>query len=144
MKRSFTLFLVVFGVALFAAASEGWLTDFAKAKEEAVAREVPILIDFSGSDWCGWCIKLDKEVFSRSKFKKYAKKNLVLFVADFPSRAPQSEAVKQQNRALAEQYGVQGYPTVLLVDAEGKELARTGYEKGGARAYIRHLKSLLK
>ncbi len=123
---------------------EGWMTDFEKAKEEAAKRNVPILIDFSGSDWCGWCIKLDKEVFSQAEFKAYAKDNLVLFLADFPSQKPQSEIVKKQNDKLSEQYAPQGFPTVLLVDAEGQELGRTGYQPGGAAAYVEHLKSLLK
>ena len=121
-----------------------WLTDFEAAKKEAVERKVPILADFSGSDWCGWCIKLDKEVFSQEEFKAYAKENLVLFLADFPSQKPQPEAVKKQNQALGEKYAVRGYPTVLLLDSNGDVLERTGYQAGGAEAYVEHIKKLLK
>lgn len=145
MKKLSVVFVVLMlGVVSAAIAGEGWLTDFEKAKVEAAARNVPILIDFSGSDWCGWCIRLEKEVFSQPEFKAYASENLVLFLADFPSQKPQSETIKKQNKQLSDHYGLQGYPTVLLLDFTGKELARTGYQMGGPVAYVEHLKALLK
>lgn len=120
-----------------------WTTSMEAAKAEAVARKVPILVDFSGSDWCGWCIRLEKEVFSQPAFKEFAKGNLVLLLVDFPRRVQQTAEVKMANRKLAEEFGVEGFPTVLLLNAEGRELARTGYKAGGAAAYVEHLKSLL-
>ena len=126
------------------AAEEGWLTDFEAAKQLAAEKGLPILADFSGSDWCGWCIKLDKEVFSQDEFKAYTEGNVVLFLADFPNSTPQSEKVKKQNQALAEKYGIRGFPTVLLLDAEGNVLERTGYKSGGAETYVEHIKGLLK
>lgn len=120
-----------------------WLTDFGAAKKEAAAKKLPILLDFAGSDWCGWCIKLDNEVFNKREFKKYAKDNLVLVLADFPSRKKQPDAIKRQNKALADTYGVRGFPTVLLLDANAKVLARTGYREGGAEKYVAHLKKAL-
>lgn len=119
-----------------------WVTSFEAARRQAAERKVPILADFSGSDWCGWCIKLDEEVFSKKAFKDYARENLVLFLADFPRRKPQAAELKEQNRKLSGQYGIEGFPTVLLLDATGKELARTGYRPGGAEGYVTHLKSL--
>ncbi|MBI2441958.1 MAG: thioredoxin family protein, partial [Lentisphaerae bacterium] len=98
----------------------------------------------TGSDWCGWCIKLDKEVFSKNEFKVFAKDHLVLFVADFPSRKKLPAATRAQNEQLAQTYGIEGYPTVLLLDAAGEVIARTGYQSGGAAAYVKHLKELLK
>ncbi len=130
--------------ALPAAASDNsWLTDFEKAKQEAAKTQRPILADFSGSDWCGWCIKLDKEVFSKAEFKAYAKDHLVLFVADFPRKQEQPDEIRKQNEGLSSTYRIPGFPTVLLLDASGKELARTGYKAGGAAAYVEHLKTLL-
>ncbi len=120
-----------------------WLTDFSAAKREAAEKQRPILVDFSGSDWCGWCIKLENEVFSQPTFVNYATNNFVLFLADFPRSKPQPDEIVAQNRQLSEAYGVQGFPTVLLVDKNGKELARTGYVRGGAEAYVTHLQSLL-
>ena len=125
------------------AKSGEWLEDFAAAKAKAKETGRPILADFSGSDWCGWCIKLDKEVFSQADFKAYAKDNLVLFLADYPQRTAQAAKVKKQNEVLQAQYQIQGFPTVLLLDAEGKVLQQTGYQEGGASAYVQHLKDLL-
>lgn len=143
MKKLITL-LVGIGLGAVAFGAEGWLTDFEAAKKLAAEKNVPILADFSGSDWCGWCIKLDNEVFSKDVFKEYAKDNVILFLADFPSRKPQPEEVKKQNEALKNKYGIRGFPTVLLLDAEGKVLERTGYQQGGAEAYVEHIKDLLK
>jgi len=145
MKKLFAFVLIfLMGSASIATAAQGWLTDFEEAKTQAAARRVPILIDFSGSDWCGWCIKLDQEVFSKHEFEAYAKDNLVMFLADFPSSKPQSAEVKAQNKNLSNRYGVQGYPTVLLLDASGEVVGKTGYQAGGPDAYVEHLKSLLK
>ncbi len=145
MKKRFVLLtLLLLGAARFAAAAENWLTDFEKAKQESAARGIPILADFAGSDWCHWCMKLDQEVFSQPEFQSYAATNLVLFLADFPNSKPQTNAVKQQNKVLARQYGIQGYPTVLLLDKDGKVLGRTGYQAGGAEAYVKNIQSMLK
>lgn len=121
-----------------------WMTDFEVAKKLAGERKVPILADFSGSDWCGWCMKLDREVFSKKEFQDYAKDNMILFLADFPSQKTQTEEVKKQNAQLQEKYGIQGFPTVLILDASGNVLARTGYVPGGAVKYVDHIQSLLK
>ncbi len=120
-----------------------WLTSLDAAKAEAAKRKVPILADFSGSDWCGWCIKLEEEVLSKPAFKTYAAKNLVLLLVDFPRHKSLSEKIKRQNSTLAEKYEVRGFPTVLLLDAEGKELVRTGYQPGGAERYVDYLQSAL-
>ena len=120
-----------------------WLTDYEKAKETAKEQNKPILIDFSGSDWCGWCIKLDKEVFSKDEFRKYAEENLVLLLLDFPRRKQMPAEEKKRNEELAGKFNIQGFPTVLLVDAEGKVIARTGYQPGGPEKYVEHIKQLL-
>jgi protein disulfide-isomerase len=125
------------------AGQEDWLTDFGKAKEAAREKHVPILADFAGTDWCSWCIKLDGEVFSQDAFKAYAKTNLVLFLADYPRRKQLPAQTSRQNAALSQQYGIEGFPTVLLLDANGKELARTGYRQGGSGAYVEYLKQVI-
>ncbi len=125
------------------ASAEGWLTDVAEAKRVAAEKQMPIVVNFSGSDWCGWCIKLGKEVFSQEAFLAYAKDNVVLLEADFPRRTQQDKAVAAQNKALAGKYGIQGFPTVIIIDATGKEIARTGYRRGGPESYVKHLKELI-
>jgi protein disulfide-isomerase len=128
---------------MYVHAAEGWLRDFEAARKIASEKGLPILADFSGSDWCGWCIKLDREVFSEEEFKTFAGERLVLFLADFPSKKQQPEEEAQQNKALAEKYGIRGFPTVLILDGNGEVLGRTGYRPGGADAYVGHLKQLL-
>ncbi|MFP4379896.1 MAG: thioredoxin family protein [Candidatus Sumerlaeia bacterium] len=120
-----------------------WLTDFEKAKEKAQEKDLAILVNFSGSDWCTWCIRLDEEVLEKDAFKEYASENLVLFVADFPRHKEQDEETMKQNRKLAQQYGIQGFPTVLVVDSDGETIGRTGYRRGGAEDYVKHLKTMI-
>ena len=123
--------------------SANWLTDFSVVQAKAKEEGKPILMDFTGSDWCGWCIKLKKEVFSKLAFIDYANEHLILMTVDFPNKKQQEESLKGQNNMLLDTYGVKVFPTIILVDAEGKVLGKTGYRRGGPEAYIDHLKSLL-
>ncbi len=111
--------LAVILLAGMASAAEGWLTDFEKARQMAAELKRPILLDFTGSDWCGWCIKLDEEVFAKQEFKDFAKDNLVLFKADFPRNKQLPEAETKQNEALMRRYEARGFPTILLLKADG-------------------------
>ena len=123
--------------------AELWMTDFEAAKVKAKAENKPMLLDFTGSDWCGWCIKLDKEVFGEAAFKDYAAAELVLVELDFPRGKGQSAELKAQNEALAKQYGVRGFPTILLLSPDGELIEKTGYQRGGAEAYVEHIKAIL-
>lgn len=147
MKKIITLLAVIISTVIGSyvfAEEDIWITDFAAAKKISEEKKLPILADFSGSDWCGWCIKLEKEVFSQDEFKKFAKDNVVLFLADFPARKKQGDDVKKQNQELQKEYGIQGFPTVLLLNFKGEVLSRTGYRKGGAAEYVKHLEGLIK
>ena len=135
MKNLF--FSVIFLAASSVFAAEGWQTDYKAALEQAAKENKPVLLDFTGSDWCGWCIKLNKETFSQPEFKKFAAENLVLVEVDFPNNKPQSDAVKQQNQEIQAKFGVRGFPTLVLLDSKGKEIARnSGYLPGGPAAFI--------
>ena len=127
---------------LAAFGAEGWLTDFEAAKKKAAAEKKDILVDFTGSDWCSWCIKLDKEVFSTEAFK--AQKDFVLVALDFPRRKEIPADQKAKNEALMRQWGVRGFPTIILTNAKGEAYARTGYEAGGPEKYLPHLAELRK
>ncbi|PIE90204.1 MAG: thiol-disulfide isomerase [Acidobacteria bacterium] len=120
-----------------------WLTNFEKAKKLARKSGKPILMNFSGSDWCGYCIRLEKEVFSKWQFKNFAKDNLILLTLDFPRSKKQKANVKAQNKRLVKKYRIKGFPTVLLVDAKGNVILRTGYKTGGTNKYIEHLKAAI-
>lgn len=119
--------------------TENWDLAIAASKE----LERPILVNFTGSDWCSWCIRLANEVFTKEEFIDYAAKNLVLLKLDYPRKMEQSASLKKQNDELLRQFGVQGFPTIILVNQEAKEIARTGYQQGGVVKYIEHLQELL-
>lgn len=137
----FAAVMLIFSPAI---AGELWTEDFAAAKKTAAKEDKDLLLNFSGSDWCGWCQKLDKEVFDHESFTPKATKEYVPVKLDFPRNAPQSDEIKKQNRALQRTYGVSGFPTILLTDADGEVYARTGYQKGGPEKYLTHLAELQK
>ena len=124
------------------AAGEGWMNDWEAAKKLASEQKKDLLIDFTGSDWCGWCKRLDKEVFSEEAFKAAAKDKYVLVALDFPQQKELPEAEKEQNAKLQAEFAVEGFPTIFIADAEGRPFARTGYQPGGAEAYVKHLDEL--
>jgi len=126
------------------AGGEGWLSDWEAAKARAKAENKPILINLIGSDWCGWCIKIEKDVFSQAAFKDYATANLVLMEVDFPRQKQLPAALRKQNAALKKSYLNGGYPTVYLLDAEGKKLSDDlGELEGGVDAYVATLRELV-
>lgn len=137
--------LLAFVSATAMAQESRWLTDFSKAQEKAKAENKAVLLDFTGSDWCGWCIKMNDEVLKTKAFKEYAAKNLVLVEVDFPNSKHQTKKVKEQNEGLKNQYKANGFPTFVLVDKEGKELGRqVGYLQGGPDAFVAKLDSFKK
>jgi protein disulfide-isomerase len=120
-----------------------WTTSYKTAIKYSKKYDRPILINFTGSDWCGWCIKLKDEVFDKKEFKDYVSTNLILLEADFPRRKRIDKKTLATNKQLAEKYGVKGYPTILLIDAKGEVLGKTGYKKGGPVNYVEHLKKIV-
>jgi len=120
-----------------------WKTNLEDAVQIAKEENKAVLINFTGSDWCKWCFKLNDEVFSQAEFEKYAQENLVLVKLDFPRSIPQTNETKYYNQSLAQKYGIQGFPTILILDSTGKLLAKTGYQQGGAVNYVNHIQSFL-
>ena len=119
-----------------------WMTNYEAAIAKAKADKKIVLADFTGSDWCGFCIKLKSEVLDTKEFKELAAKQLVLLELDFPQNKPQPDAEKQQNKKLQAQYKVRGFPTVVLIDGEGKELGRVvGY--GGKDQWMGQINDIL-
>lgn len=126
------------------AAELEWQTDLPKAQTQAKTEKKLVMLDFTGSDWCGWCIKLNKEVFSQPAFAEYAKKNLVAVEVDFPHKKKLSAAQKQANDALAKKYQIQGYPTIIVLDSDGQKIGQLEYKPGGPKAFIAALEKLKK
>jgi thioredoxin-related protein len=144
IKTTIAIAIVMITATSALAADAGWVTDFEAAKASAKADGKYLLVNFTGSDWCGWCIKLKGEVFSKDHFKTEAPKDFILVELDFPRRTKLSAELKEQNTKLSKKYGVRGFPSILLMDAEGNSFAKTGYRKGGPEKYIEHLASLVK
>jgi len=135
----------VFLTAPLARAESDWLNDYKKAQQEAKASNKFLLLDFTGSDWCGWCKKFDKEILSQSQFKDYARENLVLVELDFPRAKQQSLELRKQNQELAHQFEVQGFPTIVVLDGDGQKLWQyDGYFPDGPAAFIAQLEKLRK
>ena len=132
----------LFALAAFAKTStpEGWLDDYDAALKKAAAENKHGVIDFSGSDWCGWCKRLDKEVFATDEFRKGAAEKYVLLMVDSPSdKSLLTPEAAKNNPKLVEKFGIEGYPTVVVLDSKGEEVLRTGYQAGGPEKYLKML-----
>jgi thioredoxin-related protein len=137
--RNVCVVTLVFALASSAFAAGEWETDYNNALEKAKAENKRVLLDFTGSDWCGPCIEFKKRVLSRPDFAAYSEKNLILVEIDYPRRKEQSARLKTQNEKLSAQYGIdeKGFPTIVLLDSNGK-VARefTGYDGSSAADLI--------
>jgi thioredoxin-related protein len=127
---------VTFVMGAYAQAADGWLIHYDEAIAEAKKTGRPILANFTGSDWCSWCIKLKEEVFQTTQFKEWAAKKVVLLELDFPQQTEQDPALAAKNQEILNKYGVQGFPTVLIIDADGKQVGELGYQPGGPQVWI--------
>lgn len=142
MKKTILSLCAVLALVQAKAAELDWQTDLPKAQAQAKTEKKLVMLDFTGSDWCGWCIKLNKEVFSKPEFAEYAKKNLVAVEVDFPNKKKLSPEQKQANAALAKKYEIKGYPTIIVLNSEGKKVGELGYQAGGPKAFIAELEKL--
>jgi thioredoxin-related protein len=125
-------------------AAAEWFADFDKAVAKAKAEKKDLFVDFTGSDWCGWCIRLHNEVLKHDTFLGPAGKEYVLVSLDFPHGEEAKAKVpnEKRNQELQAKYGIQGFPTVLLMTADGDVYARTGYQQGGPEKYVEHLTAI--
>lgn len=115
-----------------------WQTDYRQALAQAAQEKKQVLLDFTGSDWCPYCVRMNKEVFNQREFKNFAANNLILVKLDFPRRKQLPPDEAEQNRKLQEKFGVEGFPTYVLLDPSGKEVRRQlGYLEGGPSEFIK-------
>lgn len=150
--KYFLFAIIFFSSCLFANAQELiWETDVYKAVSKSNEVKKPILMFFTGSDWCGWCIRLQNEVLKKPEFVAWAKDHVVLLELDFPRRTPISENVRAQNNSLQSSFAVQGFPTIKIVNANLKEgiinfelLGTLGYMSGGPNIWITEAQEILK
>ena len=128
-----------------ARADQAWTTDYKQAQDEAKASHKLLLLDFTGSDWCGYCFQFDRAILSQPQFKDYANKNLILMEVDFPRRKAQTVETRKQNMELAQRYQVEGFPTLVLLNGEGKTVWRyDGLFMGGVAAFLAELDKVRK
>lgn len=145
-------FLTLTSMSIQAQEELTWHTDMSKATDISIKENKPMFLFFTGSDWCGWCIRLQKEVFKTPEFVKWAKDNVVLVELDFPRKNNQTDAVKMQNAQLQQQLQVRGYPTVWFVSATKTAdakvnltaLGSTGYVAGGPQAWLDGANQIIK
>jgi len=145
VKTFFISLVFLFSVSVLGCKSSTdnlpWKENLDEALKTAQLGNKTVLVNFTGSDWCIWCKRLNEEVFSKDEFAKYAEKNLVLVKIDFPRDKEQSQETKFYNQQLAAQYKIEGYPTIVLLRKDGSNLGVTGYMEGGAANYVQHLQS---
>jgi thioredoxin-related protein len=147
VKNLATATLIVLGLlgAVSARADSAWGTNYKKAQEEAKASNKLVLLNFTGSDWCGYCIQFDRLILSQPQFKDYAAKNLILVEIDFPRQKPQNVETRKQNQELAERYQVEGFPTLIVLNGEGKTVWRfDGFYTAGVAAFLAELDKVRK
>jgi|SRR6478672_3936985 len=143
MRKLFIALLVVVGFSTQAQEGLTWQTDIKKAIEISTNEQKPMFLFFTGSDWCGWCVRLQNEVFRTPEFVAWAKEKVVLVELDFPRKAPQADEIRMQNAQMQQVFQVQGYPTVWMVKPTSKDgkinfeqLGSTGYVAGGPSTWI--------
>ncbi len=145
MKKLILAMLMMCGAVMAFADAAKWTENFPQAVAGAKKEKKPILMLFTGSDWCPYCIRMEEEAFAKPQFAEFLNKNFILFKADFPRQKQLLPGVVQQNNVLVRKYGIEGFPTVLVVSADGKVLARTGYlPSTGVDGYIKHYEAILK
>ena len=144
MKKIILIAVLFISFNSLQAQESKWYNNFDEAAKISKKTNKPILANFTGSDWCGWCIRLDKEVFSKKEFQKWANENVVLLTVDFPKRKKLPQNIAEQNDALQRAFQVRGFPTIWLMNpGEGDvptdgiiPLGKTSYVKGGAEKWI--------
>ncbi len=149
-KIVITLVLTLLSFTTKAQENQVWHTDINKAIAISTKEHKPMFLFFTGSDWCGWCIRLQKEVFKTPEFTAWAKDKVVLVELDYPRRTPQDPAIQQQNTSLQQVFAVQGYPTVWFVKPTIKDsknnleqLGSTGYLAGGPSVWLDNANTII-
>ncbi len=142
MKAIVEIFLLGMMTLGLHAETAAWLTHFGDAKKKAKAEDKRLLMLFTGSDWCPYCIKWEKEVFSKPEFLEFAKANAVLLLVDFPEKRPLAKAQQRANDALSEKFNIEMYPTVVALDSSGKKIGAFTYAEGGVPAFVAQFNKL--
>ena len=137
-------FFVLGALIVALRAEPAWQTNLEEAKAQAKKENKALLLDFTGSDWCAACKQLKGAVFEKPEFAKFAEQNLVPVEVDFPNHKKQPSDIKKQNSKLASKFKIEGYPTIIILNADGKELGRLeGYDGDNAEQYVKRVEKFL-
>ncbi len=126
-----------------ASATLAWRTDFEQAQKDALAQNKPLFVYFTGSDWCPWCKKMDAQILSTPEFQKALSDKLIFVKVDFPRNTKLDPALEAQNKRLSKTYEIQGFPTAILLDPNGKRIEKLGFENGGGAAYAKKVEGII-
>ncbi len=147
MKQLFATFVAIFFLNTSAVTAEdsaiSWLQDFETAAQTALLEQKPIILFFTGSDWCGWCQKLKREVLDTEDFARRVDGKFIFVELDFPRYKTLPVVQERQNRSLLRRYQVRGFPTIIVLGADQEIVAKTGYLPIGPERYAEHLFSML-
>jgi protein disulfide-isomerase len=150
IARNILAFLTLFALSSTSVFAEGnsgsvtWTTNYQDAVAQSKQNSQPIVLFFTGSDWCGWCKKLDAEALDTPDFAQATNGKFIFVKVDFPMKSKLDPQTAQQNNMLKQKYEIKGYPTLVIIDGNEKILATTGYEAGGGKKYANHLESIIK
>ena len=147
MKRIAFLLALALIVPAFMTAADAdltWHSRLDEALKLAQKDNKPLMLFFTGSDWCIWCKRLVGQILSQPGFMSYAEKELVLVKFDFPRNIPMDTDQKEYNAKIAKEYQIQGFPTIIMLNAKGEKLGQTGYQDLSPEAYVEHLKAFIK
>lgn len=142
------LALAITGFMLFSGLTSSpqrisWETNYPTAVEKAKRENKPLLLFFTGSDWCVWCNRLEKEVFDTNDFIKNAGDNYIFVKLDFPMNKQQDSQLAKQNHQLQEKYSIEGFPTLIILNSDETFIGTANYEAGGGRKYAKHLEGIV-
>jgi len=134
--------LFIYGLMISNAEAVQWTTNYDEALQSAKSQNKPIVMLFTGSDWCTYCKKLEREALDTPEFSQAAGSDFVFLKLDYPMRTKLDEKTTKQNQELKTRFDIRGYPTVLIIDANQNKIASTGYKPGGGKRYAEHLKGI--
>lgn len=148
MSKMITLICLLLTFSLYAAPAKGssklnWMTNYEQAVNRAKTEKKPLLLFFTGSDWCGWCHKLENEALDTTDFADAVGDQFIFVMVDFPLKSPLEPKLTAQNKELQKRFDIKGYPTIVLLDDQQQLIGTTGYKPGGGKSYADHLKKMV-
>lgn len=141
MRLIFLLTATIFSLNVYAANESQieWLTDYTQALEVAKKEHKPVILLFTGSDWCTWCKKLEREVLQQNEFASMCANEFIFVKVDFPHNPRLPSEVEREHRGLKNRYGVRGLPKMVMLNEKQEQIAYVGYRRGGPKAFAEHL-----